>query len=120
MRTWPVTILPIAVAWIAACSGQPALLRQIEKLGLVNNIHHRLLESVEAEKSAVLARTDEDSAQFAAQSKQSAQEIDGLAARLGTLIAENGRPDEREKLAAFVSKWEEVKAVDARLLALAV
>lgn len=120
MRASLRTLLTIAVVWIAACRGQPALMRQIEKLGLVNNIQSRLLESVEAEKSAVLASTDEESKEFASQSKQSADEIDQLRARLAQMIDEDGRPDEGEKLRAFVAKWDEVKAIDARLLGLAV
>lgn len=120
LRRWVTPILAIALAWIAACGGQPALMRQIEKLGLVNSIQARLLESVEAEKSAVLAVTDEESQQFAAQSKRSSEEIDGLKARLAELIDEDGRPGESEKLAAFSQKWNEVKEIDARLLGLAV
>jgi hypothetical protein len=115
-----VGIVLVAVVWIGACGRQPALLRQIEKLGLVNNIQHRLLESVDAEKSAVLAVTDEESKEFAAQSKRSAEEIDGLKAQLAALITEDARPDEREKLATFDAKWNDLKAIDVRLLGLAV
>jgi hypothetical protein len=120
MRPSVEACLSIAVVWVAACGGQPALLRQIEKLGLVNNIQSRLLESVEAEKSAVLANTDEESIAFATQSKHSAEEIDGLKTRLAELIAEDARPGEGEKLTVFDAKWDELKAVDARLLGLAV
>jgi hypothetical protein len=112
-------ILSIVAVWVGAC-GQPALVLQMEKVGLVNSIQHRLLESLDAEKSAVLARTDEESVEFAAQSKHSTEEIDRLTARLAELIARSARPDEREKLGVFTAKWEELKAVDARLLALAV
>ena len=107
-------------AWIGACGREPALVRQVEKVGLVNNIQHRLLESVEAEKSAVLAVTDEESAEFAARSKRSADEIDPLKARLAELITADARRDEVEKLAAFAARWDELKAIDARLLELAV
>jgi hypothetical protein len=117
IRTW--TTVAVIVG-IGACNRQPALLRQIEKLGLVNNIQHRLLESVDAEKSAVLAVTDEESNAFAAQSKQSAEEIDGLKTRLAEMIAEDSRPQERDKLAVFDTAWNELKAIDARLLGLAV
>jgi len=114
------TILSIAIACAAACSRHPALLRQVEKLGLVNNIQRELIESVEAEKSAVVATTDEESKAFAEQSKRSAEQIDKLKTRLGKLIAEDDRPQETEKLAVFGAKWDELKAIDARLLALAV
>jgi hypothetical protein len=115
-----IAVLSIAVVWCAACDREPALVRQMEKLGLVNNIQHRLLESVEAEKSAVLAITDAESIEFAAQSKRSAEEIDQLKARLAELITADARRDEGEKLAAFTAKWDELKGIDARLLDLAV
>jgi len=115
-----VGIVLVVVASIGACGRQPALLRQIEKLGLVNNIQRRLLESVDAEKSAVLAVTDEESKEFATQSKRSAEDIDRLKARLAELIDDDPRPDEREKLTTFDAKWGELKAIDGRLLELAV
>src|SRR5215475_2684983 len=88
-RRAAVVVLSAAVEWVAC--GHPALLRQVEKLGLVNNMQHLLLESVEAEKSAVLAVTDEESKAFATQSKRSAEEIDRLRTRLAALIAEDER-----------------------------
>jgi hypothetical protein len=114
-----VVVVSIAVLWVGACD-RPALLRQMDKVGLVNNIQHRLLESVEDEKSAVLATTDAESADFAAQSKRSAEEIEQSKTRLAELITADARPDEVEKLATFDAKWTELKAIDARLLDLAV
>ncbi len=116
----PLAVVLLALSGLAACDGRPALVRQIEKLGLVNNIQQRLLESVDAEKSAVLATTDEESNAFATQSKRSTEEIDGLKARLSRLVDEDARPEETEKLAAFDTAWTQLKAVDDRLLALAV
>jgi DNA repair ATPase RecN len=113
-------IVLIAAVWVGACGRETALFRQIEKLGLVNNIQQRLLESVDAEKSAVLAVTDEESKEFAAQSKRSSDEIDRLKVRLAELIAADARPGEPDKLAAFDAKWNELKEIDARLLGLAV
>jgi hypothetical protein len=110
----------IATLWVASCGKEPALLRQVQKQGLVNNIQQRLLESVEAEKSAVLAITDEESIEFATQSKRSAAAIDELKIRLAALITEDGRREELEKLAAFTAKWDELREIDARLLDLAV
>lgn len=115
-----IALVALGVALAAACGRQPALLRQIDKLGLVNTIQRRLLESVDAEKSAVLALTDEESRQFAEQSKRSDEEIDQLQKRLAAMVDEDGRPDEREKLAAFAAKWTALEDVDKRLLELAV
>jgi len=102
------------------CSGEPALLRQMKKVGLVNNIQHELLESVDAEKSAVLATTDEESKKFAEESRQSDAKVDELRASLAELIQIDPARDEKEKLDAFDAKWKELKAIDARLLELAV
>jgi len=102
------------------CSGEPALLRQMKKVGLVNNIQHELLESVDAEKSAVLATTDEESKKFAEESRQSDAKVDELRASLAELIQIDPARDEKEKLDAFDAKWNELKAIDERLLELAV
>jgi len=114
-----VGVLAVAVAWVG-CSGEPALLRQMKMVGLVNNIQHELLESVDAEKSAVLATTDEESKAFADESRESSAKIDELRASLAELIQIDPARDEKEKLDAFDAKWMELKAIDARLLDLAV
>jgi hypothetical protein len=113
-------IVTLALASIAACGQRPAFIRQAEKLAVVSDIQRELLESVDAEKSAVLATTDEESAAFASQSRHSSEEIGRLKGRLEQLIAEDGRPDERAALAAFTAKWAALQDVDARLLDLAV
>jgi chemoreceptor-like protein with four helix bundle sensory module len=108
------------LAMFVGCGGEPALLRQMKKVGLVNNIQHELLESVDAEKSAVLATTDEESKKFAEESRQSSAKINDLRANLAELIEIDPVRDEREKLAAFDDKWKELEAIDTRLLQLAV
>jgi DNA repair ATPase RecN len=114
-----VGVLAIAVRG-SGCSGEPALLRQMKKVGLVNNIQHELLESVDAEKSAVLATTDEESKDVRRRVARSAAKIDELRASLAELIQIDPVRDEKEKLDAFDAKWKELKAIDARLLDLAV
>jgi hypothetical protein len=79
-----------------------------------------LLESVEAEKSAVLATTDEESKSLAHEAQESATKINGLRGELRTLIVADARQVETEKLNAFDAAWGEVERVDQRLLALAV
>src|SRR5690242_15946863 len=74
------------LAMFVGCGGEPALLRQMKKVGLVNDIQHELLESVDAEKSAVLATTDEESKKFAVESRQSDAKIDELRGSLAELI----------------------------------
>jgi len=115
-----IAVLSVVLAWGAGCSREPVLLRQVKKVGIVNNIQQQLVESVDAEKSAVLAVTDEESKEFAEQSRRSAAKIDELRASLAELIEIDPVRDEGEKLAVFDEKWKELKSIDARLLELAV
>ena len=105
---------------LTACGSQPALLRQTHKEKLVTAIRDRLLESVEAEKSAVLATTDEESLALVLEAQRSGTDINRLRDELRQLIVVDGRPDEREKLDAFDAAWATFEDVDKRLLALAV
>ena len=115
-----IAVLSVVLAWGAGCSREPVLLRQVKKVGIVNNIQQQLVESVDAEKSAVLAVTDEESKEFAEESRRSAAKIDELRASLAELIEIDPVRDEGEKLAVFDEKWKELKSIDARLLELAV
>src|SRR5262245_60503451 len=109
-----------AVAVIVGCNSEPAMVRQIRKERLISGIRQKLLESVEAEKIAVLATTDEESQASAQESKKSAAEINRLRGELRQLIAADGRREEIEKLDAFDAAWAEVERIDERLLTLAV
>ncbi len=110
----------MALVAVAGCSGEPALVRQMRKEHLINAIRQRLFESVEAEKSAVLATTDEESQALALEVQHSATDINRLRGELRPLIVADGRHEEIEKLDAFDATWTELEGVDHRLLALAV
>ncbi|MBY0276235.1 hypothetical protein K2Z84_12890 [Candidatus Binatia bacterium] len=113
----------LAVALLAAsfgCTHEPAFRRQAEEEGLIDAIRDTLLSSVEAEKSAVLATTDEESLAMARESRRLAEKIDGLVGDLRTRIEADGRTTVAESFAAFVARWKELEAVDDRLLTLAV
>ena len=103
-----------------ACHEAPALVRQGRKVALAGELSRTFAKSVEAEKSAVLATTDEESERFAAESKSASQEVNRLLSELSTLSAEDARPREKERLDAFSAAWAKVAAIDARLLPLAV
>lgn len=120
---------PARRAWLAAallgalflaCSPEPAFRRQAEEEGLVDAIRETLLSSVEAEKSAVLATSDEESLQMAQESRRLAERIDALVGDLRSRVEVDGRAAVAERFAAFVARWDELKAVDQRLLSLAV
>src|SRR4029453_1655761 len=53
--------LAMIFAAFVGCNAEPALLRDIRKERLINDIQRVLLESVAAEKSAVLATSDQES-----------------------------------------------------------
>jgi hypothetical protein len=110
----------VAVLLLAGCEREPAMIRQTQKAAIVNSLIAELLASVEAEKSAVMAVTDEESAAFADESRRRAAELSRLRDELHRRVAADGRPGEIEKLAAFDAAWAELRDVDARLLALAV
>ena len=112
-------VLGLIVAVVASCSSEPAMVHQMRKVRLITAVREALLESVEAEKSAVLATTDEESASMAHEAGQSAATINQLRRELRALVVADGRRVEIEKLDAFDAAWAEFERVDQRLLALA-
>ena len=113
-------IIGMLAVLAAGCRSEPQMFRERRELRIIDDIRQTLLESVEAEKSAVLATTDEESKSLAHDARQSAAKINQLRGQLRTLIAADGRRPESEKLDAFDTAWADVERVDQRLLALAV
>lgn len=105
----------LAVVLAAGCEGPPALKTDARKIELVRELQRALSRSVENEKLAVLAVSDEDSARFAGASKQAAAEVDRLRAELRALASE----EERARLDDFDAAWAKAAALDAQLLKLA-
>lgn len=118
--SWHALLALVALTGLVSCRPEPAFRRQAEEEGLIDAIRETLLSSVEAEKSAVLATTDEESLQMARESHRLTATIDGLIADLGTRVDGDGRRAVADRFASFVARWNELKAVDERLLALAV
>jgi hypothetical protein len=108
-------ITVLASLLIASCSQPPALITDARKGEILLSLHRELALSVEAEKSAVLAITDEDSERFAAKSRKAAQQVDQLRAELRGLVSN----DERGALDAFDAAWAKMAQIDAKLLTLA-
>ena len=105
---------------VAACSSDSALMRQRRQEALIGSIRQALLESEVAEKSAVLATTDEESRALSLEAKRLASRVNELRGELRPLIEVDGRRAEIEKLDAFDAAWANLEDVDRRLLALAV
>jgi hypothetical protein len=91
------------------------LVTEARKAALLRSLQWELARSVEGEKSAVVATTDEESERFAAQSREAAQQVERARVELRTLV--NAR--EKERLDAFDAAWAKVALIDARLLPLA-
>ena len=74
----------------------------------------------EAEKSAVLAVTDEESRAFADQARTATAEVEWKHQELEKLLAAGGTQDEKDLLAQFSTVFAEFQRIDHDLLALAV
>jgi hypothetical protein len=113
-------IAALIAALGVGCNAEPALLTQIKQERLINDIRQALLQSVESEKSAVLATSDEESQSLAQETLRFGRDIDRMRGELRQLTVADGRPQELAKLDDFDRAWAELEAVDERLLALAV
>jgi hypothetical protein len=97
-----------------------ALASKASRADLVSRMQFALASEAEAEKSAVLATTDEDSVKFADQARAAATEVEGERQELGKRLASDGTQTERELLAQFSEAFVRLKQVDEEVLALAV
>jgi hypothetical protein len=92
----------------------------LRKNQLVSMMRINLLASVEAEKSAVLADTDEASQYFADKSIQASTAVDQARREIGQLIEAEKIPKEIDILSEFNRCWERFQEIDRTLLPLAV
>jgi chemoreceptor-like protein with four helix bundle sensory module len=90
------------------------------RVDLVGRMQVALAAASEAEKSAVLAVTDQDSQRFADQARAASVELDRERQELGKLLASGGTQRERELLARFTEAFENLRRVDEEVLRLAV
>ncbi len=93
---------------------------QSKKNQLLSQMRIELFKSVEAEKSAVLADTDEDSETFAKESREASDSVERQRAELVKLIEEGKISEEMRLLRQFDDCWSELRKVDRVLLAFAV
>jgi uncharacterized protein YukE len=95
-----------------------ALEKTARKTQLVQSMRSELLASAEAEKSAVMANTDEASNSFAEESMQASQSVEKARIELEILTQESSR--EAKLLEDFSSCWGKLREVDKEVLSLAV
>src|SRR5277367_863707 len=91
-----------------------------KRVDLVERMRLALASASEAEKSAVMAITDEDSQKFADQARASSAEVDQGGKELGDLLGAGGTANEKELLAQFSKVFAEFQRIDSDLLVLAV
>jgi Four helix bundle sensory module for signal transduction len=92
--------------------------RKARRQQIAGQLRLALASATEAEKSAVLATTDVESEQFAAQARAASVEAEQKRAELAGLV--DGIAREKELLAQFSQTFSKYKQIDEELLALAV
>jgi hypothetical protein len=87
---------------------------------IVSSLRVNLLRAAEAEKSAVLAITDEESRKFADQARLAAAAVEKARKELTPLVEQDHSAKETALIAEFDQCWTEFQKLDQRLLDLAV
>jgi hypothetical protein len=90
------------------------------RVDLVGRMQLALATASEAERSAVLAVTDQDSQAFADQAGAASTELEREREEIGKLLASGGTQRERELLAQFSEAFVNLRRVDDEVLRLAV
>jgi hypothetical protein len=90
------------------------------RVDLVSRMRLDLSTASEAEKSAVLAITDQDSQTFARQARAATAEAEQERRELGELLKKSGTQGERDLFDRFSELFTEVQRIDNELLDLAV
>ena len=90
------------------------------RVDLVALMRLTLASASEAEKSAVLAVTDQDSQTFADQARAATAEVERKRKELAELLARGGTQGEKDLLAQFSKIFADFQSIDSDLLDLAV
>jgi hypothetical protein len=114
--------LLLFVVWRFGQASSPAqaLALKASRVDLVGQMQVALASAAEAEKSAVLAVTDEASTAFADQARAATAELERGRVELGRLLQAGGTPRERELLDQFSAAFTDLRKVDDEVLRLAV
>jgi len=91
-----------------------------QKVEIVDRMRAALASASEAEKSAVMATTDQDSQTFANDARTATATLQQERAQLSGLLDTSGSPREKELLAEFAKSFVNLERIDRDLLALAV
>jgi hypothetical protein len=91
-----------------------------KRVDLVAQMRLNLASGSEAEKSAVMAITDQDSKTFADQARAATLEVERDQNELGELLQTGGTQNERDLLVQFSRVFTDLKRIDSDLLVLAI
>jgi hypothetical protein len=92
----------------------------LEKKRILSQMRIDLLKSVEMEKNAVMALTDQESIDFANQSRAASATVDQNLKSLRSFVAATASQDEQELMNEFATCWAEFGKLDQVILELAV
>ncbi len=92
----------------------------LEKNEILSQIRTHFLQSVEMEKNAVMAQTDEESQKFADESFASSAVVEKNLKQLQSLIDAAPLQDEKKIVVEFATCWTELRRLDQTILELAV
>ncbi len=92
----------------------------VRKSDLAAMIHKDLMTSVEMEKSAVIALTDEESRVFAEKTRMASKAVDTRFRQLESLVFEGKSTEKLKLMDEFSKSWAELRNVDELILDLAV
>jgi hypothetical protein len=115
-------VLLLALVWQFRRDTSPAqeLEFKANRVDLVGQMQVALASAAEAEKSAVLAITDEESLSFADQARASTREVERALGELEKLLAGGGLTSERDLLNQFSEAFVKLRKIDEEVLGLAV
>jgi hypothetical protein len=114
-------ILSLIFVFLQKQGGRVSLYeRVVREKEILSSMRLNLIKSAEAEKSAVLAVTDEESLQFADQARMAAGKVDKDRTELASLIRQDDSSEETARILEFERCWTESLKLDRLLLHLAV
>ena len=114
-------VLALILVVVKQRSGQVGIFETIIRENeIVSTMRINLLRAAEAEKSAVLAVTDEQSQRFADQARLATISVDKARKQLSPLIEQDNSARETTRIAEFDRCWAEFRSLDQLLLGLAV
>lgn len=96
------------------------LLNQMEKNEIISQLRVHLMKSVEMEKNAVIAITDEESLEFSKKSRSESAAVDLYLKQLIALVDTGRMQDEKKLVNEFNTCWTELRKIDRVILELAV